>query len=193
MSETTTNQVGKDVWWDTSTQKFRKKRINLDKIPLKYRCPNCGKIMMELEDRKPIITSNFLSLEYSRGMDRWIGAFRSEYPNIPREDFKRCQGEFNIKHPELNDYVERYEEPALPPIELGFHGGVCEKCWLDGFGAYGEYGRFMKTQLKKEQKELNKSNDKTALWINGKLRLTKGIIEINQSSEFLTKVEETKQ
>jgi len=45
--EVETNIVGKDVWWDTTLQKFRKKRLNLDKIPLKFRCPSCGKIVVK--------------------------------------------------------------------------------------------------------------------------------------------------
>ena len=96
-----TRIIGKDVWWDHKLQRFRKKRINLTKVPLEYRCPNCGKILVKPD--------------------------------------------------------ERYWNDA--GFNLGWYGGVCKNCWLDGFGDYGEHGVFMKKQLEKDKEKLTKFKD----------------------------------
>lgn len=63
MSET--RIIGVDVWWDNKLQKFRKKRLNLEKIPISCRCPNCGKILAEKEDRDE--TTIHIELPWARG------------------------------------------------------------------------------------------------------------------------------
>jgi hypothetical protein len=154
-NKTETNRVGVDVWWDNNLQKFRKKRINLEKIPLKYRCPNCGKILANLEERsRNPITTHYIKEESEK--DELIRYGHTQY----------------IKVEEPNPFY------YTNPIELNFYGGVCRSCWLDGFGKNGKYGLFIKYQLKKDQERFNKNKDKTPLWINDKLRLTKGIIDI---------------
>jgi len=126
MSET--RVVGVDVWWDNKLQKFRKKRLNLKKVPLSCRCPKCGKIL---------------------------------------EPSRTCAGYRDIT------------EPTSTMIELSLYGGVCYNCYLDGFGKYGERGQALKAEFKADEIKFKKNNDKTPLWINGKLRLTKGVIEVN--------------
>ena len=39
--------IGQDSWWDTELQKFKQRRFDLAKVPLKFRCPNCGKIVVK--------------------------------------------------------------------------------------------------------------------------------------------------
>jgi hypothetical protein len=86
--------IGKDVWWDNKKKIFRKKRLNFIRVPSKFRCPNCGKILTP---------SNH----------------RDESPFLPERD-----------------------------IDIGFYGGVCQNCWLDGFGKYGKMGSFFASKLK---------------------------------------------
>jgi len=62
------NIIGKDVWWDTKQQKFRKKRLNLTKIPLKFRCPNCGKIVVKPRDRDSMFLGLILQLKLRGGV-----------------------------------------------------------------------------------------------------------------------------
>jgi hypothetical protein len=52
IQETQAKRIGVDVWWDHKTQRYRHKKINLNKIPLIYRCPNCGKILVNSEHRR---------------------------------------------------------------------------------------------------------------------------------------------
>lgn len=96
IQETETRIIGKDVWWDTKLQKYRKKRLNLDKIPIKFRCHHCGKIVVKPQDRDSI----FLDLI----------------------------------------------------LQLTLRGGVCNDCFYDGFGEYGEIGK----ELGEKQKEMIK-------------------------------------
>lgn len=139
--------IGKDVWWDTELQEFRKKRFNLTKVPLKFRCPSCGKIVVKPRDREPLLIRD--------KQDR----------KIKGAEIKRL---FELEKPpksEWNEFVERHEElfevqtieiPQNPAWWLGFYGGVCRECWLDGFGRYGDYGGFMgrKTRDRKEKGKL---------------------------------------
>ena len=84
------------VWWDTKLKKMVKKNLN-SRIPEKYRCPQCGKILVKLSDRK-----------------YWDASF-----------------------------------------DLGFYGGVCESCWLDGFGNYGKVGKFFNKMISREGNKVN--------------------------------------
>jgi len=168
MSET--NIIGKDVWWDTELQEFKPKRINLDKVPLKFRCPKCGKIVVKPQDREPL-----------RIKDKEDEAIKD----------KEIDRLFKIEKPskeEWDNFVKRHEELFTPlihlvergtPIDLTWYGGVCKNCWLDGFGKNGAYGAFMKKQLEKDEEKYNKNDDKAHLWINGKLKLVNKVIEID--------------
>jgi len=95
MSET--RIIGKDVWWDHKLQRYKKKRLNLDKVPLKFRCPRCGRIVVKPRDRDSI----FLGLTLS----------------------------------------------------LNLRGGVCDTCFYDGFGAYGEIGKQLGEKAKERRKK----------------------------------------
>ena len=46
------SRIGVDVWWDHKLHHYRPKKINLMKVPLMYRCPNCGKILVSSERRR---------------------------------------------------------------------------------------------------------------------------------------------
>lgn len=119
-----TVRIGIDVFWDTSIQKFRKKKLNLEKCPMDYRCPNCGKILTPVERREEKPTIN-----------RYI-----------REESET--GELvKYGHVKLMRIVEPNPFYRLKPIELFFYGGVCENCYLDGFGRFGERGKSIKQQL----------------------------------------------
>lgn len=39
------HRIGIDIWWDHKLKKYRKKRLDLKKIPSKFRCPNCGNVL----------------------------------------------------------------------------------------------------------------------------------------------------
>ena len=138
------NIIGKDVWWDTKLQVFRKKRFNLDKVSLKFRCPSCGKIVVKPQDRKPLTVRDAKDWKNKKAeIDRF---FKLEKP----------------PHSEWDAFVERHKELfEVKTIEiqenktwfLSFYGGVCKDCWLDGFGRFGDYGGFVGRQIKpKEEK-----------------------------------------
>ena len=42
------------LWFDRSTKTWRRKRLNLAKIPEKYRCPKCGRILIQSWDDRII-------------------------------------------------------------------------------------------------------------------------------------------
>ena len=143
IQETKTRRIGLDVWWDTALQEYHSKRINLDKIPLKFRCPNCGKIVEKPKDREPL-----------KIVDK-------EDRQIKHKEIDRL---FKIEKPskdEWNNFVKRHEELFIPKmnliergmsLNLSWWGGVCKHCYLDGFGKWGPIGAFFKTQLTKDHK-----------------------------------------
>lgn len=65
-----TKVMGKDVWWDTELQRYRKKRLNLEKVPLKFRCPRCGKIVVKPRDRDSMFLNFILRLKLFGGVCR---------------------------------------------------------------------------------------------------------------------------
>jgi predicted RNA-binding Zn-ribbon protein involved in translation (DUF1610 family) len=115
-------RIGLDVFWDHDKQTFRKKRLNLEKIPLKFRCPNCGKILIGINDRdaRPFVSYTYEESEKGElikyGHSRLI---RIETPNTFPDIF----------------------------ISLKLWGGVCYNCYLDGFGINGERGAYIKERL----------------------------------------------
>ena len=162
--------IGEESWWDHKTQSFRKKRLNLDKVPLKFRCPNCGKIVVKSRDRKPIKI---------RDEEDWIRKRKQVKEFIERErPTKDEYYSFARQHPELWNPVYHIMEERVT-LDLSWWGGVCKDCCLDGFGRSGGWGRFMKSQMTKDEEKLPKNSDKIPLWINGKLRLTTKVIEID--------------
>lgn len=145
-----THIIGKDVWWDVKLQRFRKKRLNLEKIPMKFRCPSCGKIVVKSRDRRPLIIKDEQDWKIKKAeIDR---LFKMEKPPMS----------------EWNDFVERHKELfEVTTIEiprnlawwLGFYGGVCKECWLDGFGRYGDHGKFMGIMTKDNAEERKKKRE----------------------------------
>jgi len=161
--------IGEESWWDHKTQSFRKKRLNLSKVPLKFRCPNCGKIVVKTRDREPM-----------RIIDE-------EDRRRKRKQIDECLEREKPLKEEWDDFVERHNDLFIPvvhlvergePIDLSWWGGVCKDCCLDGFGRSGGWGNFMKSQMMKDEEKRTKNSDKVPLWINGKLRLATKIIEI---------------
>jgi len=140
-----TNIIGEDVWWDHKLQEFRKKRLNLSNVPLKFRCPKCGKIVVKPKDREPLIIRDERAWKLKKAeIDIF---FKLEKP--PRSEWD----DFVERHKELFQ-VGKIEIPRNPAWWLGAYGGVCKDCWLDGFGRYGDYGGFVGRQIKpKEEKE----------------------------------------
>jgi len=167
-----TKIIGKDVWWDTNLQEFREKRLNLTKVPLKFRCPSCGKIVVKPRDRRPLMVKDEKDWKIKQAeIDRF---FKLEKP--PRSEWD----EFVERHKEFFE-VKTIEIPWNPTWFLSFYGGVCKDCYLDGFGASGGTGKFMGMMIKgedeKRKKKREKNEGKTSLWINGKLVLVDRIIE----------------
>lgn len=169
IQEVETNIVGKDVFWDHKLNKFRKKRFNLEKIPMKFRCPSCGKIVVKKRDREPLIIRDeedgkIKSAEIAR-------LFKIEKP----------------PHSEWNNFVERHKElfnvnkieiPQNKTWFLSFYGGVCKDCYLEGFGTFGDTGRFMgimindkaeerkKKRKEYEQREIVKYGKEPKYWLD---------------------------
>lgn len=151
IQEVETNIIGKDVFWDIKLQKFRKKRLNLDKIPMRFRCPSCGKIVVKPRDREPLIIRDEQAWKNKKAeIDR---LFKLEKP--PRSEWDA----FVERHKELFE-VDTIEIPRDPAWWLGFYGGVCKDCWLDGFGRYGDYGGFVGRQIKPKEEERRKKHEK---------------------------------
>ena len=164
--------IGVDVWWDHKLQRFRSKKIDLGKVALKHRCPNCGKIVEKPKDREPL-----------KIVDK-------EDRQIKHKEIDRL---FQIEKPskeEWDAFVNRHEELFIPKINLiergmslnlSWWGGVCKDCYLDGFGVFGDTGKFMGMMIKGKaegrKKKREKNEEKTALWINGELVLVDKTIE----------------
>jgi len=158
--------IGRDVWWDHELRTFRKKRLNLEKAPIKYRCPTCGKILVKPQDRRPITI---------RDKEHW---------RINKREIDRL---FNLEKPkkeEWNDFCNRHKELFIPKfivigewpiIELGFYGGVCEKCYLDGLGRHGEFGRLMGVKLREGRKKITKARS-PHVWVNGELKFVTQVV-----------------
>jgi hypothetical protein len=134
---TETRVVGVDVWWDHEAQKFRPKKVDLEKVPLEFRCPNCGKILIGLKDRKKI----YIEFPWAQGTAEFLNWVNSAN------------------------------------YEIGYHGGVCRCCHLDGFGAYGIHGRWEKAEIKANDEAFKKGREKVQLVFNGHLRFVKGVID----------------
>lgn len=104
-----------EMFWDHTTKQWERKRLDLKRIPMKYRCPTCGKIVVEPEDRNPK-----KYVDPNTGEVKWL-------PN-------------------------KYEKTAKGILDGIFGtGGVCEKCWLDGLGKYGD--SLLARMLRLEQQE----------------------------------------
>ena len=77
IQEVKTLRIGVDVWWDHKLQKFRTKRINLNKCSIDYRCPNCGKILAKPRDRDRRFNFAQVDLNWWGGVCRecWLDGF----------------------------------------------------------------------------------------------------------------------
>ena len=127
------------LWWSHKNDIWEKRNFDLKRIPTKYRCPTCGKILVKPYDRDHLIRD-------------WADF---------REKRKKIKELLAIEQPlkeEFNNFCEKHKElftpklvpaPEYPIIELSFYGGVCQKCWLDGLGNYGKVGAFFNYMTKK--------------------------------------------
>lgn len=142
-----TSIIGKDVWWDTKLQGFRKKRLNLEKVPIKFRCPFCGKIVVKPRDREPLQIRDKRDWKIkSAEIDR---LFKIEKPSKSEWD------EFVERHKELFE-VNIIEIPRNIPSWLLFYGGVCKDCFYDGFGTSGAMGKHLGDKVKERRKKHEK-------------------------------------
>ncbi len=126
-----TNTIGKDVWWDHDKHIFRKKRIDLEKIPLIFRCPLCGAVVVPPRERHPktreltdwydIHRQNKAVLDVyferdkpsQKGFSDWHKKIRAEH----EDEFKK------------NVYIEYFEEPLVLVLHQQFYGTyACKKC-----------------------------------------------------------------
>jgi len=172
IQELKTQRIGIDVWWDHKLQQYRSKRINLEKVSLEYRCPNCGEIVVKPRDRGANL---IVDREDERIRLKEIRRVR-ELENPPKSEWDG----FVEKHREL--FTRKYITPEkITPIELSWYGGVCEQCYYDGFGKHGVYGKFLKTQLDKDRAKFEDRKNKVAIWINGELRLVDKVIDITHN------------
>ena len=124
-------QIGKDVWWDNEKHIFRKKRLNLEKVPLMFRCPLCGGVVVPRRERHP---------RKREITDRWeIQRYNKKVLDVYFERDKPSMGEFsawfNRIHTEHEDefkknvYVEYFEEPLTLSLNKAFFGiYACSKC-----------------------------------------------------------------
>lgn len=131
--------IGEDIWWDTKLQNFRKKRLDLERVPLKFRCPNCGKILVPPDRRRETYTTT-----------------------------EKIDGEWTRITKPFPDWM-------VNPITWG---GVCRDCYLDGFGRFGDRGRFIGKQIKdsreqgrlayqkREQEEIAKYGKEPKYWLD---------------------------
>ena len=110
------------LFFDHAKQCWRPKKLDLDRIPMKYRCPSCGKIVVKPQDRNPKKITHWL---YNENHE-YIG---SEVEWVPNEEF---------------------EHTADSILYLGMTGGVCEKCWLAGLGKYGHTGKLFSWGMSEE-------------------------------------------
>jgi hypothetical protein len=119
---TETNVIGVDVWWDHTTQKFKKKKVNLKKVPLEFRCPNCGKILAGTSDRDSLMNPTSLDLGMNGGVCEkchfdGFGKY-GEYGLIQKAQFAaREEREDKIRREK-----EKLEKERLPPNSQLFHG-----------------------------------------------------------------------
>jgi hypothetical protein len=119
------NRIGKDVWWDHTKRNFVKKRLNLERVPLKFRCSNCGKILLNRQDRCGRPHVSYIREE-------------SEVGNLVKYGHTRL---IRIETP--NPFPDMF-------VGLKLWGGVCRECWLDGFGTNGKFGKFIAHQLERK-------------------------------------------
>lgn len=111
------------LFYDHKQQGWKQKKLNLKKIPMKYRCPSCGKILVKAKNRE-----GYVQRYQERDPVTWIWSWKERVLN--RED----------------DLFER-------DIELGFYGGVCGKCWLSGLGKYSKTGKLFAWGMSKDFKK----------------------------------------
>ena len=110
MSQTIeTKIIGKDVWWDTELQRYRKKRFNLEKVPLKFRCPHCGKIVVKPRDRNSMFLGMILQLKLlggvcqtcfydGHGINGAMGKHLGDKAKERREKYKKHESEKIAKY-----------------------------------------------------------------------------------------------
>lgn len=125
------NEVGNDVWWDNEKHIFRKKRLNLEKIPLMFRCPICGMVVappQERQLRRREISDKWKTLRHNKKvLDVY---FERDKPS--KEEFSAWYNRIHTEHEnefEKHVYVEYFEEPITLRLNKAFFGlYACNKC-----------------------------------------------------------------
>lgn len=170
-----TRIIGQDTWWDHGKREFRKKRLNLEKIPLRFRCPLCGISVVPISERKKNRheTSDHWKIEsHNRKV---LGAyFKRDRPL--QEEFKAWHDRILMEHSdEFKDhvYVESYEDPPMLSLNKAFYGRyVCNKCLKN----YPRQQILKRDSIKTEAG--SKPKKKIGIWINGYYKLVNEVIEI---------------
>ena len=127
----TANVIGMDVWWDHDKHIFRKKRINLEKIPLIFRCPLCGGVVAPPRERhiKHREVTDWVEVQRhnSKALKKYF-----ERDNPPQEEFKEWHEKIRTEHEDefkKNVYIEYFAEPLTLVLNRTFYGVyACKGC-----------------------------------------------------------------
>ena len=127
----TTNIIGKDVWWDHDKHIFREKRIDLEKIPLIFRCPLCGGVVVPPRERHPKIRELTDRWEIQRYNKKVLDAY-FERDNPSMSEFRAWHERIRTEHEDefrKNVYIEYFAEPLSLVLNRTFFGiFACKKC-----------------------------------------------------------------
>lgn len=124
----TARRIGVDVWWDPEKSIYRKKKLDLDKIPIQFRCPCCGAAVVSPRDRNPKLRKIVNADAHNKQiLDKY---FERDRP--PREEFLEWRERIMKKHADEfkeNVYIESYSPPIKLETNSLFYGlYVCDKC-----------------------------------------------------------------
>jgi len=105
------------------------------------------------------------------GQDSWWDTELQEFNDaIKSREIDRLMKLEKPTREEFDDFCERHKElfaPLIhlverePPFALTMYGGVCQPCWLDGFGRYGKWGGFVGKQVKPEDERIKLAHEKS--------------------------------
>ena len=109
-------------WWDHGLKKYRQKRLNLERIPVNFRCPNCGRILEKdpwsrkrYPNEIPIelwfLSSGVCDLCSMQRSD-WDAEFRVHFAEYKQ----RVLGSY---HTELATSTKAYLSVTKPALEVG--------------------------------------------------------------------------
>lgn len=125
------NVVGKDIWWDPEKQVFRKKRLDLERIPLIFRCPLCGAVVVPPPERHPSTQEITDRWEIHKHNKKVLDAYFERDKPLQKE-FSAWYKRIRTEHEDeflKNVYMEYFEEPLTLRLNKIFYGKyVCRKC-----------------------------------------------------------------